>query len=252
MTYSLGRLVVGFCLMLLLGACASQGSRDLLHPNEYKVKKGDTLYSIAWRYNLDHKELARWNAIRPPYTIYPGQRLKMNPVVIADSGPAKPRAAPAPKPRGTGNTTTAARSASQKPPPPKRSAAQPASPQKMGWVWPTDGKVIRGFSSNASGKKGIDISGRPGQPVKATSAGKVVYSGSGLLGYGRLIIINHNKNYLSAYAHNRKLLVKEGEYVRSGQQIAELGSSGTDKPMLHFEIRRDGRPVDPLKYLPKR
>lgn len=122
----------------------------------------------------------------------------------------------------------------------------------MGWQWPTDGKVIRGFSANDPGKKGLDIGGKPGQSVRATAPGQVVYSGGGLIGYGQLIIIKHDKDYLSAYAHNRKLLVKEDDRVRGGQQIAELGSTGTDRPMLHFEIRHQGKPVDPLKLLPKR
>jgi lipoprotein NlpD len=113
------------------------------------------------------------------------------------------------------------------------------------------GNLLKEFSVNGSGKKGIDIAGIPGRPVKAASAGRVVYSGSGLLGYGQLIIIKHNSKFLSAYAHNRKLIVKEGDQVEPGQKIAELGSTGTDKPMLHFEIRRLGKPVDPLKYLPK-
>ena len=120
------------------------------------------------------------------------------------------------------------------------------------WLWPTDGEVIRKFSQDTAGKKGIAIGGRKGQPVVAAAGGEVVYSGSGLLGYGQLIIINHNKNYLSAYAHNSSLLVKEGDVVEAGQQIAKLGDTGTDRAMLHFEIRHNGRPVDPLKHLPAR
>jgi lipoprotein NlpD len=119
------------------------------------------------------------------------------------------------------------------------------------WVWPTRGRLLRSFQSSGRGKKGIDIGGHDGQPVKAAANGKVVYAGSGLVGYGRLIIIKHNENLLSAYGHNSKLLVSEGEQVRAGQQIAEMGSSGTNRTELYFEVRKDGKPVDPLRYLPK-
>jgi lipoprotein NlpD len=132
----------------------------------------------------------------------------------------------------------------------KNQVARIAPPQR--WVWPTDGPLLRPFFPDNAGKKGIDIGGGLGQSVRAASEGKVVYSGSGLIGYGKLIIIKHNKTYLSAYAHNRRLLVKEGDYVRIGQRIAELGNTATEKPMLHFEIRRNGEPVDPLRYLPAR
>jgi lipoprotein NlpD len=111
--------------------------------------------------------------------------------------------------------------------------------------------VIRAFSRYGNGKKGIDIAGQLGQPIQAASSGKVVYTGDGLVGYGRLIIIKHGHNFLSAYAHNRRLLVREGEQVHTGQMIAELGSTGTTRPMLHFEIRQDGQPVNPLQYLPR-
>jgi len=120
------------------------------------------------------------------------------------------------------------------------------------WHWPHGGTVIAGYSTSGKVNKGIDIAGKPGDAVKAAANGNVVYAGSGLLGYGNLIIVNHNEHYLSAYAHNRKILVQEGEDVKAGQVIAELGSTGTDKPMLHFEIRKNGNPVDPSRYLPRR
>jgi lipoprotein NlpD len=119
------------------------------------------------------------------------------------------------------------------------------------WVWPTRGRLLRSYQSSGRGKRGIDIGGHDGQPVKAAANGKVVYAGSGLVGYGRLIIIKHNENLLSAYGHNSKLLVSEGDQVRAGQQIAEMGSSGTSRTELYFEVRKDGKPVDPLRYLPK-
>lgn len=243
-------------MLLLLAGCGTSGSR-LLYPDHYTVRRGDTLYAIAWRFKLDHKELARWNGIGPPYTIYPGQRLIMNPMqaqaersrraVATDTtsrAPRQPTTAPA---SASTSTASVARPAVT-----TTTGKVAAAPAPSRWLWPTDGEVIRRFSQDNAGKKGIAISGKKGQPVIATAGGEVVYSGSGLLGYGRLIIINHNKNYLSAYAHNSRLLVKEGDIVEAGQQIATLGDTGTDRAMLHFEIRLDGRPVDPLKYLPAR
>lgn len=231
--------------VMLLAACAVDPARQ---PGaSYIVRRGDTLYSIAWRYDLDYKELARWNAIVPPYTIHPGQRLRMHP------GPRPASASPPSTARaGTSARSGGARRATS---PPRTTAPVPtagAPAAALRWQWPTEGQVIRRFSADGAGKKGIAIAGTPGQPVRAAAAGKVVYSGGGLIGYGQLIIVNHNKNYLSAYAHNQRILVKEGDSVSAGQQIAELGSTGTDRPMLHFEIRLNGKPVDPLKYLPPR
>lgn len=241
-------------MILLLAGCSSNGSRTFLYPDHYTVRKGDTLYSIAWRFKLDHKELAGWNGIGPPYTIYPGQRLVMNPMQAyanreRQSGSSATSRAPSSTPSSSTPPSSPRTSRSQ---PTTTTPPPPSGPPPSAWIWPTQGEVIRKFSQESAGKKGIDISGEMGQPVRATAGGRVVYSGSGLLGYGRLIIINHNKNYLSAYAHNSSLLVKEGDVVEAGQQIAKLGDTGTDRPMLHFEIRRDGRPVDPLKYLPSR
>lgn len=244
-------------LVLMLGACASDPTRGF-GPG-YTVRRGDTLYSIAWRYDIDTQELARWNGIAPPYTIYPGQRLRMSAPLAAaqdnaSQGAARPSTpaprtppmhqAPAGKP-ATGAATPAPRTTLPVP-----DESRPAS--ALRWQWPADGAVIRTFSADAAGKKGIAIAGSPGQPIRASADGTVVYSGSGLIGYGQLIIVNHNKNFLSAYAHNQRILVKEGDRVAAGQQIAELGSTGTDRPMLHFEIRLNGKPVDPLGYLPKR
>lgn len=247
-------------LLLLTAGCSSNGSRTLFYPDHYTVRRGDTLYSIAWRFNLDHKELARWNGIGPPYTIYPGQRLVMQPGRARQTASATTNntgsvSATAPTTTRSTSTptrpqaTTAQRAPRASTPPP---TSTPSGPAPTAWLWPTEGEILRHYSEDSAGKKGIDIGGRVGQPVVATAAGTVVYSGSGLLGYGQLIIINHNKNYLSAYAHNSILLVKEGDVVEAGQKIAELGSTGTDRPMLHFEIRRDGKPVDPLRYLPRR
>jgi lipoprotein NlpD len=122
----------------------------------------------------------------------------------------------------------------------------------IAWRWPHVGTVLASYSTSGKVNKGLDIAGNPGDPVRAAAGGQVVYAGSGLLGYGNLIIVNHDEHYLSAYAHNRKILVQEGEDVKAGQVIAELGSSGADRPKLHFEIRKNGNPVDPMGYLPSR
>lgn len=223
-------------------------------PKTHKVRPGDTLYSIAWEYGLDYGTIARWNGIRAPYTIVVGQRLYLYPrnashstTVAKDSRTSKSASSNSIK---KPSSTTAAGSA-----PAARTSEKTVknienSSAKLAWQWPTQGRLIRTFQANSPGKKGIDIAGNAGQPVRAAAPGRVVYSGSGLVGYGRLIIIKHNQNYLSAYGHNQKLFAQEGNQVHAGQVIAEMGNSGTNRVQLHFEIRRDGKPVDPLKYLP--
>jgi len=212
--------------------------------NDYVVQRGDTLYSIAWQHGLNARQLADTNAIRAPYTIYTGQRLRVRP----GSKPAETKPLQRPKPA----VQKAARSA---PPPAGKPVAAKPVPKLPSvvkhWVWPTKGRLTSRYHPNAPGKKGIDIAGKKGQPVMAAASGKVVYSGSGLVGYGRLIIIKHNETLLSAYGHNSQLLVSEGEYVKAGQVIASMGSSGTDRTQLYFEIRKNGKPVDPLRYLPR-
>ena len=166
--------------------------------------------------------------------------------------PSTPAAAPAARPEGRPATVPPSQAATPAPAPAPR-AESPASPQddeKVDWSWPATGRLIAGFSDPAN--KGLDIAGRPGDPVTAAAAGRVVYSGSGLRGYGKLIIVKHNNTYLSAYAHNREILVKEGQNVTKGQKIAELGDTDADRPKLHFEIRRLGKPIDPAKLLPDR
>jgi lipoprotein NlpD len=236
------------------------------------VQAGDTLYSIAWRYGLNYRELASMNGIRSPYTIYKGQRLRVRPgsqqqaatpvalqqpapvkaapaaAASASKPPSRPAAKPAtaPPPKAT---TTAARTTTQKTAPATRGTKGPA--YDGNWVWPTRGRVLTPFQPSGTGKRGIDIGGHEDQPIKAAANGKVVYAGSGLVGYGRLIIVKHNENLLSAYGHNNKLLVEEGEHVTAGQMIAKMGSSGTNRNELYFEIRKNGKPTDPLRYLPK-
>ncbi len=249
--------IFSFCMAmaLLLGGCAVSnpppvvdlyGKSSRSQPvtsGSHKVARGETLYSIAWRYCLDYKSLARANGIKAPYTIYPGQVIRFS-----------SRAAPAPKtrPRSTASSSKPAAKPVVKP---VAKPAPPAAPKVVSnvrWRWPADGELVQRFSSAGSGPRGIAIAGRRGASVVAAADGTVVYKGVGLTGYGKLLIIKHNDRWLSAYAHNDNLLVKEGEQVKSGQKIATMGSSGTFRTQLHFEIRRDGQPVDPLPLLPKK
>ncbi len=239
------RLIALGCAVLL-AACAGgrpapvkDHSSGVRQPTQRVVRLGDTLYSIAWEQGLDFQTLARWNRIDPPYLIKPGQRLR----TVAPVSPVHPRNRP---------RNPAPKIAAPKPRPRSRPSPAPR-PQRAsrGWVWPTTGRIVAGFSPRA-GRKGIDISGKYGQPVRSAAAGKVVYAGAGLRGYGKLIIVKHNETFLSAYAHNRKLLVKEGNRVTRGEKIAEMGRSGSNRVELHFEIRRRGSPVDPTRYLPSR
>jgi lipoprotein NlpD len=204
------------------------------------VARGDTLYSIATRNGISVLDLASWNALPPPYTIYPGQRLRLYPGggrVVAQ--PARPPAArPAAPAVGT----------------PRPAApvvvAPPASP--FAWRWPAEGALVSRFTAGEPTRQGIDIAGTEGAPVRAAADGTVVYSGAGLVGYGELVIVKHGDQWLSAYGHNRKRLVNEGQLVKAGEPIAEMGHSGAPRDMLHFEIRYTGKPVDPLLYLPAR
>ena len=192
------------------------------------VRPGDTLYGLAKKHRIDAHQLARANNLKPPYRIYPGQKLQSQLQV------STPQLASTPAPRQAK---------------PAKSAV--VTNQRVDrWQWPVRGKLLSRFNSRRTDARGIDIAGREGVAIRAAAAGKVVYSGNGLISYGNLVIIKHNDSYLSAYAHNRKLLVSEGDLVNAGQSIAELGKTGTDKPMLHFEIRKHGKPVDPLRYLP--
>jgi lipoprotein NlpD len=245
-----------------------------MRPQTYTVQKGDTLYGIALEHGYDYKEIAEWNGIEPPYTIKVGQTLKLTQAAASSQAgqvevtPLKTVAAPGdamlktepkafkqpyseqalakpalvPTPPSVVPPVIAVKPAEEK----KDAAAE--DDDKLDWGWPTQGKVVGEFNDSSS-TKGVDIAGKTGQSVNAAAAGKVVYSGSGLRGYGKLIIIKHNKTYLSAYAHNSQVLVKEGQSVTKGQKIAEMGDSDADRVKLHFEIRRFGKPVDPMKYL---
>lgn len=221
------------------------GQRLRLHPptvaktfpaqgSFHTVAKGETLYGIARSRGLRYQELAQWNGIRPPFVVFPGQRLRLT--------PATTLAKPAPPATAQGATAASRRASASLP------VEREGSPT---WNWPTDGTIIARFAS-AGPSKGIDIAGRAGQPIRAAAAGEVVYEGSGLRGYGQLIIVKHNAEFLSAYAHCAATYVQEGSVIKAGQKIAEMGSTGTDRTKLHFEIRRRGIPVDPLEFLPKK
>ena len=236
-----------------LAACGSLG--------QHRVQGGETLYAISFRYGLDYRDVAEWNALKPPYTIYQGQILRVAPPVGADMGHIEPDDDFSPAPVTTSRPSLpplvpttpslprAAPSPTPTPPPslptPARSALAPIQ-----WRWPTEGTLVHPYSDVDATRRGIDIGGRLGQPVRASAAGRVVYAGRGLLTYGNLVIIKHNDNYLSAYAYNRSLRVKEGDEVVAGQHITDMGSKGHGDALLHFQIRLNGRPVDPLRYLP--
>jgi lipoprotein NlpD len=242
-------LLAAIAVAALLSACASThvvrraGGSDL-RPVRVSVPKpgkavsvraGQTLYRIATENGITARDLAAWNDVDPPYTIFPGQTLRLYP-------PARGTA-----PRR--NTPAASRPSTRAPAPVARTAPV-ASP--FAWRWPVDGTVLSTYVSGNPTRQGIDIGNGEGTPVRAAAGGVVVYSGSGLVGYGELVIVKHDDNWLSAYGHNRARMVNEGQVVKAGQQIAEMGHTGAARDMLHFEIRYNGKPVDPLRYLPAR
>lgn len=232
-------------------------------PVEYQVKPGDSIYSVSWAFGLDHLDIAKWNTMRPPYALRDGQTLRLRPGAVAkplsDGAPAvvatplpatqptrvEPVTGSRPQPVAKAPAPTTA--PSTRPAAPAAATPLPKTPPGS-WQWPAKGDLIARYSRDR-GVNGIRIAAASGTPVVATAGGDVVYVGEGLRGYGKLIILKHSDTYLSAYAHNRRILVKEGERIRPGQQIAEMGNSGADRTMLHFEIRVNGKPQDPLKYL---
>lgn len=285
-------------------------------PDLYTVKRGDTLYSIGLEHGYDYKEIAQVNNIRPPYTIYVGQKLKLKsgttsstaampaatsstdspdvvitpldmsggtvdssaaagnpspgslsptepPLIIEPRALREPyseqalnapivqaKATPSTEPVSSPTVTETAKPAATETSKPE--TIQPtaaAASAGITWSWPTSGKLLAGFN-DAGSAKGINIGGTTGQPITAAAPGKVIYSGSDLRGYGKLVIVKHNADFLSVYAHNSKILVKEGDQVARGQKIAEMGNTDTDRTKLHFEIRRQGKSVDPADYLP--
>ena len=211
-------------------------------PGTYVVKKGDTLYSIALENGADYREVAAWNGLSDPTKINVGQVLRVMPpeesrvqvgrAKIPERGEARPLDLPAPQQSQT------------------KPAPQPAKPETPAaeFIWPAKGKVIAGFSEPR--RKGIDIDGKLGDPVLAAAAGRVTYTGSGIPGLGKLVVIKHDNGFITVYAHNRDILVKEQQAVRRGQKIAEVGNTDADRPKLHFQIRKGSAAVDPMRYLP--
>ena len=217
----------------------------------YTVKPGDTLIRIGLDTGQNWRDIARWSSLENPNVIEVGQVLRVvppssdNPLVVT-------------RPVNSGSAvtqTTATAAAAAQPARAPASAASPSAAATAGeddiaWIWPAQGSLIAGFDEAKN--KGFDISGKAGDPILASADGRVVYAGAGLRGYGNLIILKHNNTFLTAYAHNQTLLVKEDQTVKKGQKIAEMGNSDADRVKLHFEIRRQGKPVDPAKYMPAR
>ncbi len=278
-------------LLCLVSACRSsrdawdepavrKSSHHVTKEGHYRVRKGDSLHAIAFNLGLDWRDIASWNHIASPYIIYPDQELRLSPPRLASSSTkttsktATGSSATRPSPAGTsnqdGNRQTAASTTALKtpqatttntqpdsrPPTSKPPASQPPTPvagqDPSSWLWPTKGRIISNYKANDPARNGIEIGGKEGQAIKAAAAGEVVYSGNGLIGYGELIIIKHSDRLLSAYAHNRKRLVSEGQQVKAGAQIAEMGRNDRNQALLHFEIRFNGTPGNPLNYLPQR
>lgn len=233
-----------FCLLCLLSGCGSHPSAPVIdlspldrRNTQYSVEEGDTLHAISFRTGVPYQNLANWNAISPPYRIYVGDVLNLRAGAVPQNrAPAK--TAPA------SSTRPAKPVLASKPLPEAKLPANVSS-----WRWPAKGKLTKTFSRDKA-QYGIEIKGNRASAVVSAAPGQVVYVGSGIKGYGELVIVKHSARYISAYAYNDRILVKEGDQVKAGQQLANMGSTGTRGVKLHFEIRKDGEPVNPLRYLP--
>ena len=215
--------------LLLFGAACSSSLVNY-EARTHIVQPGETLYTIAWRHGVDYRSLAAWNSLSDPDLIFVGQQIRLS---------ALPRSTRSANPRPTASQTVRT---------PRPLSAPPNLPAPR-WLRPTDGTIVSEYGDNSAIASGIWISGRAGQPVVAAASGRIVYAGSGLIGYGQLVIIKHNDTYLSAYGHNRRLLVDQAQEVQRGEQIAEMGLNSQRRPRLHFEIRRNGQPIDPTPLL---
>jgi lipoprotein NlpD len=225
-------------------------------PATYKVQRGDTLKRIAQKHSVTVRQLAAWNRLKASARVKPGQML------IVSSPEAARNATIAAATAAAASALTADSASASAPQPSTASAVEPPTPEEarevavalsrhangVSLAWPAQGSVVETFQPGET--RGIEIGGKPGDPVRAAADGKVMYAGTGLNEYGSLIIVQHNKDFLTAYSHNRKLLVKMGDIVRKGQQIAEMGSENNSRVSVGFELRRDGKPVDPMPYLP--
>lgn len=245
------------------------GAENAGKPGYYTVKPGDTLIRIGLDTGQSWKDLARWNSMDNPNLIEVGQVLRVAPPVVVAAAPvaqdsggvvtrpvsapsvAPVAAPPAPRAAASNGAVVAAPAVAVAPSPAPESKPAPATGEDdVGFIWPASGPLLGGFDEVRN--KGYDIGGKAGDPVLAAAEGRVVYAGAGLRGYGNLVILKHNNTFLTAYAHNQALLVKEDQTVRKGQKIAEMGSTDADRVKLHFEIRRQGKPVDPVRFLPSR
>lgn len=248
-------------LLCVLSGCSHFGAQDAapvvslesrlpISRGYHTVLPGETLYAIAWEYGHDYRDLAQINHIEAPYRIYPGQKIALKgKFTVAKRSPLAKQ--PQTKPLAE-KVAKLQKPQEQKTTLAKAPTKTEALKSTQDWIWPVKGKLIKTFSKHEhTFSKGIDIAGTLGTPVLAAKEGKVVYSGGGLRGYGQLIIIKHNDTFLSAYAHNQQLLVKEGDAIAKGQTIAQMGQSDSDRVKLHFEIRQNGQPVDPLQFLAK-
>ena len=259
--------------VVLLNSQVESGSEEYT-ASTYEVRPGDTLFAVAWFTGNDYQDIAKFNNISKPYTIFPGQKLRLTAPV---SKPSTTKRSNVTTTRSTDPTShpIAKRVIDQSKPQAYVEREQDVKSQKNTnvkkstgivkktapktfpdkvekWIWPAEGKLVGTFSKAESGNKGIDVAGKRGSKVVAAASGKVVYSGNALRGYGRLVIIKHTDTFLSAYAYNETILVKEREWVYAGQKIATMGSSGTDSVKLHFEVRYRGKSLNPLRYLPKK
>jgi lipoprotein NlpD len=290
MNSSIGlRLVFTLLTLLALAACATrQDSAPVVDRTKgakpaapaaaaqptgefYVVKRGDTLYSIALEHGVDYRELAQLNGLSDPTKISVGQQLRVkppperaaqqdrNPVVVGTAkGTGRPEARPleAPGAQGSGDASTKTNPKAQRLPYSKENAAsigkeepkEPKDADAISFIWPAKGKVIAGFAEPRS--KGIDIEGKIGDPVVAAAAGRVTYIGNGIPGLGKLVVLKHENGFITVYAHNKEIVVKEQQLVTRGQKIAELGATDSERPKLHFQIRKGSAPVDPMRYLP--
>lgn len=267
---------------------AVRGGYATTPDGSYRVRRGDSLHAIAFNFGLDWRDIARWNGIEAPYVIYPDQVLNLGPApsrsvtttaarpypsssdravsreVAVETAPPAPSAetspetlpeTPPPEPavvRPPRSQVPASQQPKPEPPPASRPPVAIGAADPKAWLWPAEGRILSRFRANDPSRNGVEIGGEEGRPVQAAAAGEVVYSGNGLIGYGELIIIKHSDRMLSAYGHNRKRLVTEGQVVAAGEKIAEMGRDERNRALLHFEIRRDGTPQDPQKYLPPR
>lgn len=241
-----------------LTACSAQSflsweESDKTRPH-YQVHSGDTLYSIAWDYGMDFRRLATVNQLHPPYPIKPGQILRLpkgyDTPQLASASPSKPPSASRTRPAPPPTTPTARKpswdNSSRTPP---DATASLIAPNKGRWAWPNNGQVVKNWGARKHRRSGVDIAAAPGSTVVASAAGQVVYSGGGLARYGQLVIVKHSETLLSAYAYNQKLLVNKGQVVGVGQKLALSGRSPDGVGAVHFEIRKDGKPVDVMQYL---